>query len=118
MKLMIFFFFSIAAEQIYRVLRLWIYRDQKLRSTVEATIGFNNRSHTDTKRNAYISAPPSAKYDILVSVFNPRPDQQHVHWNVRTAMESKKVSIQKVNFNFNNILHDSNTILLPLFQHT
>lgn len=36
-----------------------------------------------------IGAPPSANYDILVSVFHPRPDQQKVRWNVRAAIESK-----------------------------
>lgn len=34
------------------------------------------------------SAPPSAEYDILVSVFHPMPDQQKVRWNVRSAIES------------------------------
>lgn len=36
-----------------------------------------------------MSVPPNSKYDILVSVFHPKPDQQKVHWNVRDAIESK-----------------------------
>lgn len=32
----------------------------------------------------------SANYDLLVSVFNPRPDMQTVNWNVRTAIESNE----------------------------
>lgn len=45
------------------------------------------RTAGDRKTNLYTSAAPAAKYDILVSVFNPRPDQQNVQWDVRAAME-------------------------------
>lgn len=78
-----------AATQIYRVLTLWIYREHKLRSAIEFA-SLNNRSNSGgVRRSAYGSEPPSSKYEILVSVFNPRPDQQKVNWNVRAAIESK-----------------------------
>lgn len=41
------------------------------------------------KRNMDTSAPPSSRYDILISVFQPRPDQQNVRWDVRSAIDSK-----------------------------
>lgn len=78
------------AKQIHLVLQLWIYRNPKLRAIFQSTAASRNRTQTATvaRRNAHISAPPSAQYDVLVSVFNPRPDQHNVHWNVRSAMES------------------------------
>lgn len=37
------------------------------------------------------SAPPQPNYDVLISVLNPRPDLQKVHWNVRLAAESELI---------------------------
>lgn len=34
---------------------------------------------------------PSANYDLLISVLNPRPDMQKVIWDVRLAIESKNL---------------------------
>lgn len=65
----------------------WIFREQKLRSVLAMAA---DRTIKDIQtRTVQGSAAPSAKYDILVSVFNPRPDQQTVKWNVRAAIESK-----------------------------
>lgn len=52
----------------------------------------NSRKHiteNDDHSKIYASAAPDPKYEILVSVFNPRPDQQTVKWDVRGAIESK-----------------------------
>lgn len=35
------------------------------------------------------TAPMQPHYEILISVFNPRPDIQRVHWNARAAAESE-----------------------------
>lgn len=74
---------KLAATQIYRVLKQWIYRLPKLQSVVKTA----HRSHS--RKNVESSAPPSKNYDILVSVFHPRPDQQKVNWDVRTAIDSE-----------------------------
>lgn len=76
------------AKQIHLMLQLWIYRTQKLRAIFQSTAATRNRTHTTIRHNGYLSAPPSANYDVLVSVFNPRPDQHKVHWNVRSAMQT------------------------------
>lgn len=84
-----------AASQIYRVLMTWIYREHKLRSVIATATNANSlmADKDALRRNTYTSSPPHAKYDILISVFNPRPDQQRVHWNVRNAIESQYASL-------------------------
>lgn len=65
----------------------WILREPKLRSVLKMA---STRPTIDKDvGKVHASAAPSAKYDVLVSVFNPRPDQQTVNWNVRTAIDSK-----------------------------
>lgn len=76
---------SLAASQIHRILSLWIFRETKLKAILK--MANVRRTAGDRKTNLYTSAAPAAKYDILVSVFNPRPDQQNVQWDVRAAME-------------------------------
>lgn len=79
----------LAATQIYRVLMTWIYREHKIRTVIQTTNTVKLLSNKEAiQRNMYTSTPPQAKYDILVSVFNPRPDQQRVTWNVQSAIES------------------------------
>lgn len=90
------FHFS-AATQIHRVLTVWIHRMAKLELVSKTT---NTLRHHGEEGNLKmhmlkhmdIGAPPSANYDILVSVFHPRPDQQKVRWNVRAAIDSKKLT--------------------------
>lgn len=74
---------KLAATQIHRVLTQWIYRIPKLQSVTKTAHNLHGRKNVDS------SAPPSANYDILVSVFHPRPDQQKVNWDVRTAIDSE-----------------------------
>lgn len=67
----------------------WILREPKLRSVLKmASTRPTNEKET---QKVHGSAAPSAKYDVLVSVFNPRPDQQTVNWNVLGAIESEFV---------------------------
>lgn len=82
----------VAATQIHRVLMSWIYRVPKLRLVSKTT---NNLRNNDGKmrRTMDASVPPNSKYDILVSVFHPRPDQQKVHWNVRAAIDGMFVNV-------------------------
>lgn len=83
---MIFDIFNIilAATQIYKVLMLWIYRLPKLQLVLNA------RNEHSLPRRMDTSAPPNANYDILFSIFQPRPDQQKVRWDVRSAINSKE----------------------------
>lgn len=89
-----FEFSFIAATQIHRVLTVWIHRTAKLQLVSKTTNTL--RHHGDDGnlkmhmlQHMGIDAPPSANYDILVSVFHPRPDQQKVRWDVRAAIDSK-----------------------------
>lgn len=74
---------------------LWILREPKLRSILRKSSGIQVQD--GIVRNARdSSAPPSAKYDVLISVFHPRPDQQKVYWDVRSAISSKLYYSQKM----------------------
>lgn len=54
----------------------------------------SRRAAGSRNMNLHASAAPAPKYDILVSILNPRPDQQNVHWNVQAAIDgSYRVSI-------------------------
>lgn len=66
----------------------WIYRLPKLQSAGKTTHNLQDRIDK-LRKHVEISAPPSVKYDLLVSVFHPRPDQQKVLWDVRAAIESE-----------------------------
>lgn len=81
--LKLIYLIKLAATQIHRVLTQWIYRTPKLQSVTKTAHNLHGRRNLDS------SAPPSANYDILVSVFHPRPDQQKVNWDVRTAIDSE-----------------------------
>ncbi|XP_031632221.1 GPI transamidase component PIG-S isoform X2 [Contarinia nasturtii] len=75
------------ATQIHRVLMQWIYRLPKLQSVLKTTQKLHDRKYKVQKKLEN-TTPPSAKYDILVSVFHPRPDQQKVRWNIRAAIDT------------------------------
>lgn len=91
-KVNIFFFVS-AATQIQRVLSVWIHRSAKLQLVGKTTNTLRHEDNGNLKvqmlKHMDIGAPPSANYDVLVSVFHPRPDQQKVRWDVRAAIDSK-----------------------------
>lgn len=89
----IFFIFVSAATQIHRVLSVWIHRSTKLQLVGKTTNTLRHEDNGNLKvqmlKHMDIGAPPSANYDVLVSVFHPRPDQQKVRWDVRAAIDSK-----------------------------
>lgn len=75
------FWFSTAAEKIYKVICLWIVRDYKIRSILGQVKTF------DGQQLRHNFPPPSPEYEVLLSVLNPRPDIQTLHWNVKQATE-------------------------------
>lgn len=70
-----------AAEKIYQVICHWIVRDYKIRSILGQVKTF------DGQQLRHNFPPPSPGYEVLMSVLNPRPDLQTLHWNVKQATE-------------------------------
>jgi GPI-anchor transamidase subunit S len=71
-----------SADKIYQVIRSWVVRDYKIRSILGRVKTF------DGKQLRHNFPPPSPEYEVLVSVLNPRPDLQTLHWNVKKAIET------------------------------
>lgn len=67
---------------------LWILRVPKLRSILRKSNSLQVRDGI-VRKSRDTNDPPSAKYDILISIFHPRPDQQKVFWDVRSAIDSE-----------------------------
>lgn len=76
-----YIFLSTASEKLYHVIRTWIVRDYKIRSILGRVMTF------DGKQLRHNFPPPSPEYEVLLSVVNPRPDLQTLHWNVKQASE-------------------------------
>lgn len=79
--------FVLASSQIQRILSEWIFRESKLRSASQAQAlrnDFEKRS-----RDVLSEITPSANYNLMFTVFNPRPDIQSVNWEVRDAIEGE-----------------------------
>lgn len=72
---------STASEKLYQVIRTWIVRDFKIRSILGRVMTF------DGKQLRHTFPPPSPEYEVLISILNPRPDLQTLHWNVKQASE-------------------------------
>ncbi|KAG5670387.1 hypothetical protein PVAND_000656 [Polypedilum vanderplanki] len=70
-----------SSDKIYQVVRSWIVRDYKIRSILGQIKSF------DGKQIRHKYPPPSPEYEIMISVLNPNPDLQTLHWNVRKATE-------------------------------
>lgn len=66
---------------MYQVIRTWIVRDYKIRSILGRVRTF------DGKQLRHNFPPPSPEYEVLISILNPRPDLQTLHWNVQQASE-------------------------------
>lgn len=73
--------FNTVAEKIYQVIRTWMVRDYKIRSILGRVKTF------DGKQLRHNTPVPSPAYEVLISVLNPRPDLQTLHWNVQLAAE-------------------------------
>lgn len=76
-----FTFLFTVSEKLYQVIRTWIVRDYKIRSILGRVRTF------DGKQLRHKFPPPSPEYEVLISVVNPRPDLQTLHWNVKLATE-------------------------------
>lgn len=63
------------------MIRSWIVRDHKIRSILGLVRTFEG------KQLRHTLPPPPPDYEVLISVLNPRPDLQKIHWNVRQASE-------------------------------
>lgn len=96
----IIFIMTTAATQIYKVLTMWIYRFSKLQSVLKSTTELSNSQHSHFPKRMETSAPPNANYDILISIFQPRPDQQRVRWDVRAAIDCKRYYLHSNRYNF------------------
>ena len=75
-----FFIFS-APEKLYQVIKSWIVRDHKIRSILGRVRTY------DGKQQRHTFPPPPPEYEVLISILNPRPDLQNIHWNVKQATE-------------------------------
>ncbi|KAL7025641.1 hypothetical protein ACKWTF_013572 [Chironomus riparius] len=70
-----------SSQKIYEVIRSWIVRDYKIRSILGQVKTF------DGKQLRHNFPPPSPEYEIMLSILNPKPDLQTLHWNVKKATE-------------------------------
>uniref|UniRef100_A0A1A9WRR7 uS12 prolyl 3-hydroxylase n=1 Tax=Glossina brevipalpis TaxID=37001 RepID=A0A1A9WRR7_9MUSC len=66
-----------ASKKIAKILKLYILQTHHIQQILAK----------DYKDNIKIEAP-QAKYDIIISVLNPRPDVMNVKWNVPLAVET------------------------------
>ena len=68
------------------MLSSWLLQEYKLK----AILGSRDAQQTLMGRQLRLnSAPLQAQYEVLITVLNPRPELQKVHWNARAAAESK-----------------------------
>lgn len=76
---------SATSLKIYHVLSSWILQEYKLK----AILGSRDMQQTTKGRQLRLnSAPLQPRYEVLITVLNPRPDLQKVHWNARAAAEN------------------------------
>ncbi|XP_055523531.1 GPI transamidase component PIG-S-like isoform X1 [Wyeomyia smithii] len=75
---------SATTLKLYQVLTSWILQEYKLK----AILGSKDMQTSKVRQLRLNTAPMQPQYDVLISVFNPRPDKQKVHWNVRLAAEN------------------------------
>lgn len=73
-----------ASLKIYQVLSSWILQEYKLK----AILGSRDLQTSQHRQLRLNTAPMQPHYEILISVLNPRPDVQKIHWNARAAAES------------------------------
>ncbi|XP_062534059.1 GPI transamidase component PIG-S-like isoform X1 [Armigeres subalbatus] len=75
---------SATSLKIYQVLSSWILQEYKLK----AILGSRDLQTSKNRQLRLNTAPMQPHYEILISVLNPRPDIQKVHWNARAAAEN------------------------------
>ncbi|XP_055586531.1 GPI transamidase component PIG-S, partial [Uranotaenia lowii] len=75
---------SATSLKIYQVLSSWVLQEYKLK----AILGSKDMQTSRGRQLRLNTAPMQQHYEVLVSVINPRPDRQKVHWNIRAAAEN------------------------------
>nr|XP_019537101.2 GPI transamidase component PIG-S isoform X1 [Aedes albopictus] len=75
---------SATSLKIYQVLSSWILQEYKLK----AILGSRDLQTSQHRQLRLNTAPMQPHYEILISVLNPRPDVQKIHWNARAAAEN------------------------------
>uniref|UniRef100_A0A182NLH8 uS12 prolyl 3-hydroxylase n=1 Tax=Anopheles dirus TaxID=7168 RepID=A0A182NLH8_9DIPT len=76
---------SATSLKAYQVLSSWILQEYKLK----AILGSRDVQQTTKGRQLRLnSAPLQPQYEVLITVLNPRPDLQKVHWNARAAADN------------------------------
>uniref|UniRef100_A0A182Q707 GPI transamidase component PIG-S n=1 Tax=Anopheles farauti TaxID=69004 RepID=A0A182Q707_9DIPT len=77
---------SATSLKAYQVLSSWILQEYKLK----AILGSRDMQQTTKglRQLRLNSAPLQSQYEVLITVLNPRPDLQKVHWNARAAAEN------------------------------
>ncbi|XP_065076365.1 GPI transamidase component PIG-S-like isoform X1 [Ochlerotatus camptorhynchus] len=75
---------SATSLKIYQVLSSWILQEYKLK----AILGSRDMQTSKGRQLRLNTAPMQPHYEILISVLNPRPDIQKIHWNARAAAEN------------------------------
>uniref|UniRef100_A0A182JXQ6 uS12 prolyl 3-hydroxylase n=1 Tax=Anopheles christyi TaxID=43041 RepID=A0A182JXQ6_9DIPT len=76
---------SASSLKAYQVLSSWLLQEYKLK----AILGSRDAQQTLMGRQLRLnSAPLQAQYEVLITVLNPRPELQRVHWNARAAAEN------------------------------
>ncbi|XP_049284416.1 GPI transamidase component PIG-S-like isoform X1 [Anopheles funestus] len=76
---------SASSLKAYQVLSSWILQEYKLK----AILGAREAQQTMKGRQLRLnSAPLQSQYEVLITVLNPRPELQKVHWNARAAAEN------------------------------
>lgn len=81
-----------AAIKIQQILRSWILEEHKLKAILAS-------SHAERLKVRPTTLVGFPKYDIVISVLNPDPSAQKVHWDVRAAAESN-MSTLVIEFDF------------------
>uniref|UniRef100_A0A182NZD5 Uncharacterized protein n=1 Tax=Anopheles epiroticus TaxID=199890 RepID=A0A182NZD5_9DIPT len=75
----------VSSIKAYQVLSSWMLQEYKLK----AILGSRDAQQTLMGRQLRLnSAPLQAQYEVLITVLNPRPELQKVHWNARAAAEN------------------------------
>lgn len=70
------------AAKIYETLSKTILYEEQLKSVLE----INDDMRPSSVRNP--EPVPSLNYNILISLLNPRPDLQKIHWNIEQSLDT------------------------------
>lgn len=66
-----------------QVITTIIFEEHKLR-LILGNLTLNNQQNVER----LATSAPKPHYDVLISILNPRPSLQTIHWDVRSAADS------------------------------